>query len=170
MKILRLTVTALAAVLLTGPVLADGFRLGAIEIEQPWARATAPASPDGVVYLRLDNRGGVADRLISAATPVAGTVALHEHAMDGGVMMMREVKAIDLAPEASVTLAPNGLHIMLIGLKEPLVKGRTFPLTLTFEKAGTLTVEVAIQGAGDMAPEPNASEHQGMGEHDNMSR
>jgi copper(I)-binding protein len=152
-KILRMTGAALAAVLLTGPVLADDVTLGDIKIEHPWARATAASGQTGVVYLKLENDGTVPDRLVAAASPAADTVELHTNLMENGMMMMREVKAIDLGPDAPVVLAPDGLHIMLIGLKEPLVKGKRFPLTLTFEKAGSVTVEVAIQGAGAAAPE-----------------
>ncbi len=161
MSVVRVTAAVLAALVLTGPALAHDVKLGALEIQHPWARATAPSAPTGAVYLALGNDSQQADRLVSAASPVAGKVELHTHLMDNGTAMMREVKAIDLPSEGSVTLAPGGLHIMLIGLKEPLVKGKTFPLTLTFETAGSVTVEVAIQGPGAMAPEEEGkSDHQ----------
>ncbi len=148
----RSTIAVLALAVLTGPALAHDAKVGAIEIEHPWARATAPTAPTGVVYLELKNDGETADRLVSAASPAATTVQLHTHILEGGAMMMREVKAIDLPSKATVELIPSGLHIMLIGLKKPLVKDEVFPVTLTFEKAGTVTVDVKTEGPGAMGP------------------
>ena len=156
----RTALLTLAALTLAVPALAHGFKAGSLEIEHPWARATADGASNGAVYMVLSNEGKVADRLISAASPVATNVELHAHLDDNGVMRMREVKAIDLAPDATVKLMPGGLHVMLFGLKEPLKKGTLFPLTLTFEKAGAVAVEVAVQGAGDLK-----SDHEGM-DHD----
>ena len=158
----RFAFAALAALTLSVPALAHGFKAGSIEIEHPWARATADGATNGAVYLVLDNEGKAADRLVSAASPAAAKVQLHAHIDDNGVMRMREINAIDLAPDATVKLAPGGLHLMLLGLVEPLKKGKAFPLTLTFEKAGAVTVQVTVQGAGDLKPE-----HEGMGhDHD----
>ena len=108
----------------------------------------------------LKNEGKTADRLLSAASPAAAKVELHAHINDNGVMRMREVNAIDLAPDATVKLAPGGLHVMLLGLTEPLKKGKAVPLTLTFEKAGSVTVEVAVQGAGDLKADHEGMDHE----------
>ena len=159
MKLFRSTIAVLALTALTGPALAHDVKIGAIEIEHPWARATAPTAQAGIVYLELKNDGETADHLISAASPAATTVQLHTHILDGGTMMMREVKAIDLPPKATVELVPSGLHIMLIGLNKPLVKDEVFPVTLTFEKAGTVTVDVTIEGPGAMGPDEGTDEH-----------
>lgn len=153
-----LTLAALMMVA-AGGALAHGFKAGAIEIDHPWARATAPSAQNGAAYLVLNGTGRESDRLVSAATPIAEKAELHTHLMDNGVMKMRPVDAIEVTPGSPTALQPGGLHIMLFGLKQPLAKGKAFPLTLTFEKAGSVTVQVDVEGAGAGAPS-----HTGMAE------
>lgn len=98
----------------------------------------------GAAFLTLDNGKGPDDRLLSAQGDVSTTVELHTHHMENGVMEMRKVDDIPVPAGKTVKLQPGGLHVMLIGLKAPLVEGETFPLTLNFEKAGAVTVEVAV--------------------------
>ena len=124
-----------AAFVFTPSGWAHGYKEGDIKITHPWARATAGQAVNGAVYVSFDNQGKEADRLLSAASPIAEKVELHTHLMEEGVMKMRPVPAIDLPAGATVTLKPGGLHIMLFGLKAPLVEGTRFPLTLVFEKA-----------------------------------
>lgn len=140
------------ALLGAGSVWAHGYKAGSIEIGHPWARATAPSAPSGAVYFVLSNVGKDDDRLLSATTPVAEKAELHTHLIDGGVMRMRPVDAVEVAPGSPTTFAPGGLHVMLTGLKQPLVKGKAFPLTLRFEKGGPVTVQVDVQGIADTAP------------------
>lgn len=140
-----------------GTALAHGYKVGPIEIEHPWARATAKGAQTGAAYMVLSSEGKDSDRLVSASTPVADKAELHTHMMDNGVMKMRPVDAIEVTPGSPTPLQPGGLHIMLVGLKNPLVKGKAFPMTLTFEKAGPVVVQVDVQGAGSMAPS-----HEGM--------
>ena len=166
MKFIHISLAAVAALLLAGPVMAHGFKAGTIEIEHPWARATAEGMANGAVFLKLGNEGKEGDRLISAASPAAAKVELHTHIDDNGVMKMREINAIDLAAGSAVKLAPGGLHIMLLGLIEPLKKGKAFPLTLTFEKAGAVTVQVEVQGPGDLAPSHDGMNHDDHDHHD----
>jgi hypothetical protein len=123
---------------------AHRYKVGEIDVGHPHARATAPGQPTGGAYLRLENRGTTADRLLSASTDVVASVEMHEMKMDGDVMRMRQVDAIDLPAKQAVVLAPGGLHLMLIGLKAPLKAGDRFPLTLRFEKAGEVKVEVTV--------------------------
>jgi periplasmic copper chaperone A len=132
---------------MTTPVLAHSYKIGAIEIGHPWSRA-APANITGAGFLTLTNTGSTPDRLIGARAEIARTVEIHNHTMDNGVMRMRPVDGIDIAPGATVTLAPGGYHIMLIGLKQALVQGNRVPLTLIFEKAGEVQVELAVEAAG----------------------
>lgn len=119
-----------------------------IQIDHPWARATTGQT--GAIYMTIKNAGSADDRLVSAATPVAGEVQLHIEINDNGVMKMRPVPAIDVKPKGQTTLKPGGLHVMLIGLKQPLKQGESFPLTLSFEKAGKLEVSVVVEKAGAM--------------------
>ncbi len=122
-------------------------RAGAIVITQPWSRA-AMRGGSGAAFLTLRNTGTTADRLLGAATPAAGKVELHSMVRDGDVMRMREQPAIDLPPGQDVVLRPGGLHLMMLGLAQPLERGATLPLTLRFEHAGEVTVQVAVQAAG----------------------
>ncbi len=149
MKIRTLTLAAALLALLAIPAFAHGFKVGSIEIEHPWARASAGSAENGAAYMVLNNEGKEADKLVAASSPAADRVELHTHIDEGGVMKMRQINTVDIASGGTVKLAPGGLHVMLLGLKAPLVKGKAFPLTLTFEKAGTVLVEISVQGAGD---------------------
>ncbi|MCG5243285.1 copper chaperone PCu(A)C [Azospirillum doebereinerae] len=144
----RFGAALLALAALSGPALADG----PVTVTAAWARAGAPTAKAGAAFLTVTNTGAEPDRLVSAQTPVADKAELHTHLMDNGVMKMRAVDSIDVAPGAPVTLKPGGLHVMLMGLKQPLTEGSRFPVTLTFDKAGAVTVEVTVQGAAAMGP------------------
>jgi copper(I)-binding protein len=144
------------ALALVSTAFAEDFTQGPITIMNPWARATAAAGATGGAFFELTTTGA-ADRLTGASTPVADQAQLHKTINDNGVMKMRPVDAIDIAPGTVTKLAPGGIHLMLIGLKQPLVKGSAFPLTLTFEKAGSVTVQVTVQAAGAGAPDDMAA-------------
>lgn len=116
----------------------------AIEVREPFARATIGQADSGVVYLVVGNRSAAADRLTAASTPVAERAELHSHRLDGTVMRMRRVEAVDIAAGEAVAFEPGGLHIMLRGLKARLREGDSFPLTLQFEAAGAVAVEVPV--------------------------
>lgn len=136
-----------AALLLAGSAHAAGYQAGDIMITAPHARPTVPAQPAAAAYLTLENGGG-ADRLVGVASPVAQSAEIHIMRMDGDVMRMREAGEVPLAPAAKVTMKPGmGYHIMLIGLKQPLKEGASFPMTLTFEKAGKVEVQVVVDGS-----------------------
>lgn len=138
----RLLALALAAAATLAQ--AHDYTLGALHIGHPWARATAQGQRTGGAYLEIDNRGA-ADRLLSVRGEVSQALQLHSMALQGNVMHMREVDAIDVPAGAKVKLEPGGLHIMLVGLKAPLAAGSSFPLTLKFEKAGEVKVDVKVE-------------------------
>ena len=117
---------------------------------QPWARASAGMAANGAAYMTITDDGAQPDRLVAASSPVCATAQLHTHMMKDGVMEMRPIAGIDVNPGTAVRLQPGGLHVMLMQLKKPLKQGQTFPLTLTFEKAGAVTVEVAVGAPGAM--------------------
>ena len=147
------------------PVLAADVTVGGLTISGAFARATLPNAPVGGGFLTIVNSGSEADRLIAAATPVAGEVQLHEMKMDGDVMKMAQLPdGIEIPAGATVTLAPGGLHLMFMQLKEPLVEGTRVPVTLTFEKAGTVEVEVEIGGIAAKEPAMDHSMHGDNGE------
>jgi hypothetical protein len=118
-----------------------------IEVERPWARATVPGASTGAAFMTVRSNGA-SDQLLGASTPVAEQVDLHQSIMKDGMAQMRGVDAIDIAPGRPATLAPGGLHFMLMGLKHPLAEGTTFPLTLKFRKRDPVTVDVRVAGMG----------------------
>ena len=115
---------------------------------QGWARATATKARNGAAYITIKNSSGLRDRLLSEKSLAAKSAALHNHVMDSGVMKMRPAGSIEIPAYGTVIMKPGGLHVMLMGLKSPLVKGGSLPLTLTFEKAGTMTIQIKIMGMG----------------------
>ena len=125
---------------------ADTAKVGDIAIDQPWARASLGNAPNSAAYMILQNTGAVPDRLIGGSTPVATQVQLHTHVMEGGVAKMRPVDAIEVAPGQPTVLEPGGAHVMLQGLTQKLEEGTTMPLTLVFEHAGEVTLEVPVEG------------------------
>ena len=126
---------------------------GAIAINAPWSRETAKGQDAGGAFMTIANNGNEADRLIGGSTPVAGDVQVHTVSMDGGVMRMRQLSdGLEIPAGQSVTLKPGSFHIMLMQLKRPLAKGEAVPLTLQFEKAGDIDVELAVQPIGSMEP------------------
>ena len=146
-------VLALLAVLGAFPALALDYKLGAIEIAQPWTRATPPTAQAGGGFLVIKNTGATADRLIAVKSPAADKVEIHEMKMDGNVMRMRAVeKGLDIPPGATVELKPGGFHVMFMGLKAPFAKDAKVPLTLVFEKAGSIDVELSVEAIGAASP------------------
>jgi copper(I)-binding protein len=136
---------------------AHEFKLGAITIGHPYARTTAPGQPTGGGFLKLINQGTNADKLLSANADVSSRVELHTMRMEGDVMRMRQVEAIELPAGGTVELKPGGMHLMFIELKAPLKAGDKFPVVLRFEKAGEVTVTVNVEAPkADAAP---AHEH-----------
>lgn len=140
---------ALAAAVLAQPVAAAD-----ISVEGPFARASAGMAQTGAAFMTLKNTSATADQLTAASTPVAATAELHNHIKEGDIVRMRQVDSIEVPAGGTVALQPGGLHLMLIGLKQPLREGETFPLTLTFAHAGALTVEVPVKAVGEMPPMP----------------
>jgi copper(I)-binding protein len=144
---------ALVALLLgfVAPALAQGAGNTSITVEQPWARATPTGAKTGAVYMTLDNKSGAADRLTGASSDVADKLQIHEMKVENGVMQMRVVlDGLPIPAGGSVVLKPGSYHVMLIGLKKPLTAGENIPLTLTFEKAGNISVTVPVQAMGAM--------------------
>lgn len=148
---------SLAAVLAAAALAAHArdYKLGALEIIEPWTRATPATAPSGGGYLTITNKGTTPDRLIAVRSPTAGKVEFHEMKMEGNIMRMRELeKGIEIPPGATVELKPGGLHIMFLGLKSPFEKDAKVPATLVFEKAGNVDVELQVAPLGASAPAP----------------
>ena len=122
--------------------LAASASLAQVKVDQAWARPTVPGQQGGGGFLSITSPAG--DRLIGGSTPLAERFELHTMAMKGDVMEMRQVDAIELPAGKTVELKPGGLHVMFIGLKQPLAIGSKVPVTLKFEKAGEVKVEFDV--------------------------
>jgi copper(I)-binding protein len=109
--------------LLAGPVLAHDAKVGDLVIMEPWARATIGQVKTGAAYLTVINHDAAGDRLLAVSTPVAAKAQLHSNIVDVGVMKMRPVEAIDIEAKGSTTLEPGGVHVMLMGVRNPLEEG-----------------------------------------------
>ncbi len=123
---------------------------GSLTLEAPWTRAAGQGG-QGAGFLTIRN-SCAADRLLSASTPAAGRAELHTMLRDGDVMRMRQVEGIAVPANGAVALAPGGLHIMLIGLTRPMAVGESVPVTLVFERAGPVTLNLSVQAAGARQP------------------
>lgn len=152
-------VLLLAALLLSTCVVdAHEYEKGPLSIAHPWSMELPPNSPTVAAYFVIKNGGSDADRLVSVDSPIAGTAQLHQHVHQDGLMKMQQVESVDIPAGGTVTFAPMAYHVMLLDLKDrsKLTTGQRFPLTLHFEKAGDLAVEVMVQKD---APDDSAPAH-----------
>jgi copper(I)-binding protein len=124
------------------------YRADALRIDHPVARATPPGAKTGAVFFTVNNTGKETDRLLRASTPIAAGVVLHQMALEGGIMKMRAVPSVEVRSGGRLELKPSGYHLMLLDLKQPLKVGEKFPLTLTFEDAGTILISVWVEDMG----------------------
>lgn len=151
-KTITLIAAFAAAVSLWSPgAQAGDYTIGDITVSGPWARASAGKVKNGAAYVtQIVNNGHQVDRLTGVDTPAAKKASLHTSKMEDDIMKMLPVKAIEVKPGEPAVMKPGGLHIMLMGLKAPLKMGDMFPMTLTFEKAGTLEIKVMVVEPGAM--------------------
>jgi copper(I)-binding protein len=149
---LAVALLALVSPALVSSALAGDAKLGQIEITTAWARATPPRPPVGGAYMTITNSGAESDHLIGASSGIAKTVELHTHVKDGAVMRMSALSSIEVPAGKSVSFAPGGLHVMLIGLAAPLKEGTSFPLVLEFANAGKVSVSVDVKAIGAASP------------------
>src|ERR1044072_4107268 len=144
-------VAALAAML--GGAGASSVFAQSVKVENAWARATVPGQKTGSVYVDLTSAADTA--LVAAGSPVAARAELHSMSMDGGVMRMRALPRVELPAGKTVKLAPGGMHVMLVDLKQPLKAGETVPLTLSVQSSGTalttLELKVPVRAADSSA-------------------
>ena len=124
---------------------AHEYTLGTLLIKHPMARPTPPVAKNGAVFLEITDQNGEGDALLSVATPNAAKSEIHLTTVVDNVARMARQEKVDVAPGETVSFKPGGLHIMLMGLTGPLVKGEEFPLTLNFEKSGSVEVVVKIE-------------------------
>lgn len=151
-----------AAVALTALSLITSFaddmtiKAGTLEISHAWTRATLPGQPAGGGFLVIENKGAQADRLLSASSPLTPMTQVHEMKMEGDVMKMAELKdGLEIPAGGKVELKPGGLHIMFMGLKDQVKEGEVVKVTLVFEKAGSVEIDLQAQApdAKEMPPQ-----------------
>ncbi|UYP31258.1 copper chaperone PCu(A)C [Pseudomonas sp. Z8(2022)] len=142
---LRKTLLGLALILPATLAQAHEYEVGQLHVDHPWSREMPPVAPTAAAYFVVHNKGNEADRLLGASTPAAGKAELHEHVHADGVMKMQQVQDVAIPAGGEVKFEPMGYHVMLFNLKQQARDGERFPLTLTFEKAGSVEVEVAVQ-------------------------
>ena len=153
-RIAALSAAALASALLFSQTAsAHEFKQGDLTIGHPWSRATLPGAKVAAGYLTVKNAGSTPDRLISVAADIAGKGEIHEMTVKDGIMNMRPLAdGLEIPAGGEVKLEPgSSYHLMFMDLKEPAVEGVKFPGTLTFEKAGTVKIEFAVDKAGGEA-------------------
>ena len=145
MKFIRIF-AALAGITSGAAVLTPAFALrgDGVTVERAWSRPTPGGSTVGAAYLEIFGDEKSADRLIGISSPVAGRAEIHTHKEVDGVMKMRKVDSIEIAPGTSHLLQPGGDHVMLFDLKAPLKQGTDLELTLSFEKAGDVKVKAKV--------------------------
>lgn len=130
--------------------LAHEYKAGDLEIEHPWSRATPPGAKVAGGYFTVVNKGNSPDRLLTISSDVSEKAELHEMGVKDGVMTMRPVSGgLEIPAGGKVALKPGGYHLMFVGLKRQPKQGEKFAATLTFEKAGAVKVEFAVEGMGE---------------------
>ncbi|NWO07823.1 MAG: copper chaperone PCu(A)C [Alteromonadaceae bacterium] len=134
---------------------------GAVGVTDPWTRPTPPGTPMGVGYMKISNHTDEDVRLVGAQTPKAGHVSIHETVMDGDIMRMQTVKGgLAIPAGETVKLKPMSYHLMLEQLNSPITEGEPVPVTLEFEGAGPMDVELRVQPMdGGMTMDHSKMEH-----------
>jgi copper(I)-binding protein len=149
----RSLLLAVILALSTSAGFALDYKLGALEIKQPWARATPKGAAVAGGYVRITNTGTTPDRLTGGSLTAAGRIEIHEMATVDGVMKMRPLPTgIEIKPGETVELKPGSFHMMFMDLKQPLTQGQPIKGTLVFEKAGTIEIEYAVAPIGAPGP------------------
>ncbi len=143
----KAAVAAMACFLFSTASQADGVKAGDLAVGEAWARASAtPAAKAGAAYVNIANTGARDDVLIGGASAVSKRVEIHVHKHENGVMKMRPAGDVTIPAGGEVAMGPGGLHVMLMGLNQPLKKGEVFEVTLTFKNAGDVTIPVTTMG------------------------
>ncbi|MCO4322593.1 copper chaperone PCu(A)C [Aliidiomarina quisquiliarum] len=136
----KLMLTALILSFFVSPIFAAD-----IEVEGLWLRETIPGQPHGAGFGKLRNNTEFDMFLIGGSISVAEDVEIHQHVIEGEQMRMEQIEALMVPAQAHVRLQPGGYHVMLMNLKQPLVTGDVYDLTLIFSDGSTVVVPVPVQ-------------------------
>ncbi len=142
------TIMLAAAIVLSNETLAT--EVNGITVEDAFARARPGAAKMGGAFLKITNNNAEDDVVLSAVSSIAKRTELHTHLMKDGVMSMTKLESIPVPAGKSVMFKPGGYHVMMMGLKEKMVKGSHFKVTLTFKNAGDIEIMVPVMDAGAM--------------------
>jgi periplasmic copper chaperone A len=142
---MRLSVFKYAVLLMLAAALPQWAGAADIQVTQAWARPTPPTAQVGAVYFSVKNSGTKEDELVAVSSSVAASVEIHETQTVKGMMQMRQVASVSCPAGATLKIEPGGLHVMLLGLKQPLMEGSRVDLTLRFRHAGVLSIQVPIR-------------------------
>jgi periplasmic copper chaperone A len=146
-------ILAAALSIWAGAALAEDYSVGAMQIGNPWTRATPKGATVAGAYMTISNKGSAPDRLVGGSTAIASKFEVHSMAMEQGIAKMRPVEGgLEIKPGETVELKPGSFHVMLMGLKQPLEKGQKVKATLQFEKAGKVDIEYAVEAVGATSP------------------
>ncbi len=129
------------------PAVAHDYKAGELSIDHPWSRELPVDLPGAAAYFTLHNHGSQPDRLLSVSTPRAHKADLHFQAAGSSPADMKHMGAVEIPAHGEVTFSPGANHVMLSGVEPPLKAGEHFPMTLQFEKAGKVEVEVEVKNA-----------------------
>ena len=133
------------------PQMADAsVTIGEITLSDAWIAAPIADQPRTAGYLTIRNEGGTDERLTGVSTPAAAMSHLHRTAIEDSVSRMESVDAVIIPAHGEVSFAPGGLHLMLMGLTEPLSEGQTVTVTLSFLDAGDITIEAPVRSRAEM--------------------
>lgn len=146
MNIRKFAAIAALSLCAVGSAWAKDYKIGEVEVDDLWVRASAPGQSNGVGYMDIDNDAKTPDRLLSITSDAAERVELHVVETANGVARMRQVEGgIALPADSEVKLVPGGYHVMFVKLKAPFIDGATVPARLRFEKAGEVAVRFKVK-------------------------
>jgi copper(I)-binding protein len=166
------SICSLSLVVLVGTVQAQSAA-DSVEVEGAYVRAVPPGLPNSASFMSLHNHDSQAHALVAAESPAAKFVELHTHNLVDGMMQMRTVDEVALPAQSVTRLQPGGLHVMLIGLREKLVPGKSIPMTLTYEDGSSREISVPIHRMRMHLRQQDDSDHgkhHGQGEHTPLER
>ncbi|MFB0937291.1 MAG: copper chaperone PCu(A)C [Propionivibrio sp.] len=161
-----MTKRVIAAVLIAAASIVSSVHAAdsAIAVHDPYVRLVPPGIKTTGGFMLIRNTGKADRQLIKAESPAAGTVELHTHINENGVMKMRAVASIAVQAGGQAELKPGGYHVMLIDLKEPLKEGDSVPISLTFDDGSTVNLQAPVRKPHTGMPESKPA-HSGMAGH-----
>jgi hypothetical protein len=148
-SLFRLGVALVATAALAGLARADDVRAGTIVVSEGWTRPTAAGMSMGVAYFLVRNDGAADDAIVSASSPAAARVEMHQTTLADGMARMRPLKKIAVPAKGRVAVSPGGIHLMLVDLAKPLTAGTRVPLILQFRNAGRVEIRLAVEPRAD---------------------